>query len=369
MNTPIALIAPNKDEVSETFIEAHRKLLDGEIHFLHDGILPTKVDGKSFRKPSFQTGLWKLLPTFIYNRIKEYHNLEKSLKNYLERNKIRLVFAEFGIMGAEVLPICKEGKLPLIVHFHGYDASADEVITKYGKRYKELFDYCVNVISVSNKMTGRLIEWGCPPEKILYNPYGPADKFFSVKPDYDKGCLLSVGRFVEKKAPMLTILAFKELQLSCPSAKMIMIGDGPLLGACKWLARAYSLNIQFLGAVASADILSYFNEAFCFVQHSVTAANGDMEGMPVAILEAGAAALPVISTRHAGIPEAVLHGHTGLLVNEGEVDEMASWMIQLFKNRSVCRNMGDAARIHIKSNFSLDKHITKLNVAIHNSLR
>jgi glycosyltransferase involved in cell wall biosynthesis len=94
-----------------------------------------------------------------------------------------------------------------------------------------------------------------------------------------------------------------------------------------------------------------------FVQHSITPSYGDAEGTPVTILEAQAAGLPVVSTLHAGIREAVVHGQTGYLVEERDVEGMAEYMAQLLSDRSACIAMGERARQHIKQNYSMKRHI------------
>jgi glycosyltransferase involved in cell wall biosynthesis len=96
------------------------------------------------------------------------------------------------------------------------------------------------------------------------------------------------------------------------------------------------------------------------VQHSVTANDGDSEGTPNAVLEAGASGLPVVSTRHAGIKEAVIEMKTGLLVDEGDIDGMAQHMIRLAKDSALAASLGKTAREWISAEYSMDKSIGKL---------
>jgi glycosyltransferase involved in cell wall biosynthesis len=101
--------------------------------------------------------------------------------------------------------------------------------------------------------------------------------------------------------------------------------------------------------------------SFLLVQRSVTAFDGDSEGTPVAILEAGAAGLPVVSTSHAGISEAVENGVTGILVSEGDIESMGNAIIALAADRQLVREMGAAARKRIASRYSMDQHIGRLS--------
>jgi len=118
--------------------------------------------------------------------------------------------------------------------------------------------------------------------------------------------------------------------------------------------------VELKGIVDHARVAALMGESRVFVQHSLVPASGDTEGTPVAILEAGAAGLPVVSTRHAGISEAVIHGKTGFLVNQGDIDAMAEYLYQLLANLELASEMGKNAREHISANFSMRQSIEKL---------
>src|SRR5690606_25071997 len=149
------------------------------------------------------------------------------------------VLAQYGMMGTHILPVCKALDLPLIVHFHGHDSSRTSVIERYLERYQAMFSYPkAFIISVSHEMTKRLIALGCPENKIYYNTCGPNELFVNIKPQFSEPCIVSIGRFVEKKAPHLTILAFKAVLHQFPNAKLVYAGDGYLWDSCKDLVKA-----------------------------------------------------------------------------------------------------------------------------------
>ena len=93
--------------------------------------------------------------------------------------------------------------------------------------------------------------------------------------------------------------------------------------------------------------------------------NGDSEGTPVGIIEAMAAGLPVVSTRHAGIPDVVIENETGLLVDENNIEEMASYMLKLVENRDLAESMGQKGKVRIENHFTLDKHLETINNLIY----
>ncbi len=295
---------------------------------------------------------------------------ELALMKSFKRNKIDVAFAEYGPTAVEVLPICRKLHLPLIVHFHGFDASHKVTLTNYSKGYSEVFAYASYIIGVSRKMIKDLSALGAPEEKLVYNPCVPDDSFFSVQNDINEKKFFSVGRFVEKKAPHLTLLAFKRVMEFFPDARLFMGGDGPLLNVCKDLAGAWKMenNVVFLGKLSPAEVRRNMSDSLAFVQHSITAPDGDSEGMPVVILEAGAVGLPVISTFHAGIPDIVQDGVTGFLVKEKDVKGMAERMLLLVNDFDLAKKMGGTARKRISENFTMEMHIAKLNELIRNVL-
>jgi glycosyltransferase involved in cell wall biosynthesis len=207
---------------------------------------------------------------------------------------------------------------------------------------------------------------GCPKEKLVYNVYGPKNGFLDIKPKFTKLQFISIGRFVDKKAPYYTILAFKKVQEEFPEAKLIMAGNGSLLNMCKNLVRYYKLedSVEFTGIITPKMFMVYLKESLAFVQHSITAENGDAEGTPVAILEASAAGIAVVSTIHAGIPDVIEDGRTGLLVQEHDVMGMARNMIRLIEEPNLAQELGSKGKENIKNNFTLQRHIDVLDSLI-----
>ena len=251
----------------------------------------------------------------------------------------------------------------MIVNFHGYDASVTTILENHKEQYKELFDYAKHIVAVSKAMKEKLISLGANPEKITYTPCAPNNSFFDINPTFLENSFIAVGRFVDKKAPYYTILAFQKVLNKLPDAKLYFCGDGELYNTCRNLVNYFQLSnsIIFLGSVSAKELKGLYEKVTAFVQHSVTAFNGNMEGTPVAILEASAAGLPVVSTNHAGIPDVILHEKTGLLVNEHDVDKMAEYMIYLLENKEFAKVLGAAGRKFVKSNFTMEHHIGILN--------
>lgn len=358
----IALLSPNRNAYSETFIQMHKKLLDGRVFFYYSGNLPCALEGGLILNSRRSRMIDIIKGHFRLNRFSlEEKALIKSFKN----NKIDVVFAEYGGTGEVIVPVCKELNLPLIVHFHGFDASVRREIKK-NNYYKELFAYASSVITVSKKMSSNLEKIGCASSKIIYNPYGPREEFFDVEPKFSKQQFLFIGRFVDKKSPQYLILAINELRNEFPKIKLFMVGEGYLYNSCQNLINYLDLsrNVILLGKQDAEKIRALMSDSLALIQHSVTAIDGDMEGTPLAVLEACAAGLPVISTYHAGIPDVISHGENGYLVKEHDIKKMVSYMKLLLGNPTKAKEIGVKAKKNIKLRFNIKTHISKLNELI-----
>jgi colanic acid/amylovoran biosynthesis glycosyltransferase len=364
----LCILQGSDDFWSSSFVRAHIEYLPGEKVVLKGYYPDLKEGGRSIRylystRPKLKK-LTKLLPHWLYHKKvtlweESFEGRHDAIAGFMQQQKVDVILAEFGIHGCTMTPHAKKLGIPLVVHFHGHDAHRDPLLVDFLDRYRDMFDYASSVISVSQFMTDKLVRMGCPPEKIVFNPYGPRNSFFESHSSYDD-VLLAIGRFTDIKAPHLTVLAFQKVLQQFPQATLIMGGHGELLEACQTLAIALGIekNIQFLGPLRHEQVVPLFAKACAFVQHSVQPTYGDAEGTPVAILEAGAAGLPVVSTRHAGIQDAVIPGETGFLVEERDISGMADAMIRLLADKSLCRTMGEKAREHIRTNYNIDRHLS-----------
>lgn len=359
----IAIIVDTVDEISETFIKNHIKYLP-HYNFVFSGF-PVPLN-KMMVKPSlFNKFKYRMISKKIAKSWLQLYQ-ENQFTNEIKNNKIDIVFAEFLTNGVKVLELCKKNNLPLIVTALGYDISIESIVTKNNLLYKELFDYCQNIVIVSKHMKDKILEIGCDESKIIYSPCGPDESFFNINPNFKSKQIFALGRFVDKKGPIFTLLAFKQVLKKVPNANLVFGGEGQLWNAAKDLSYSLGMNqnVLFPGFISQDKQKEILSESIMFVQHSQKADNGDSEGTPVALLEASAASLPVVSTFHAGIPDVILNNKTGFLVKEKDVNNMAEKMIYLLENIDIARDMGKAGKKYVEKNFSLESHISDLNECI-----
>lgn len=359
----LAIFSPFETN-TETFIKAHRQL-PFRISYYSNGLVPGYLDGEG---SLIQKQYLKKIVHKVFD--KRFSFAESVLMSSLRKRKIDCILAEYGPTAASSLELIKHLKIPLIVHFHGYDISKRDTVELYGRIYQQVFQYANRIIAVSRRMVKDLVVLGCPQNKIVLDPYGPDESYFNVRSDFRNQRFISIGRFVDKKAPYYTIAAFAKVISDYPEAELWMVGDGPLLNACKNIARYFGIDnrVIFNGVLSQKDIQNALGKSIAFVQHSLVADNGDSEGAPVAIMEAQAAGLPVISTLHAGIPDIVIHGKTGLLVPEHDVSGMAESMKTILQNPEEARDLGEKGKERIREHFSLSRHLEILSKIITESV-
>ncbi|WP_034057540.1 glycosyltransferase family 4 protein [Lacinutrix jangbogonensis] len=355
----IAIFSPSQNPYSETFIQAHKNHLKDNVFYYYGSKGYIKLEGQDRLVPKALEWRYRIIRklnnySFIYIN-------EQEILTSLKKNAIDVVLIEYGTHAHELLSLLKSSDLAVVVHFHGYDASVYKTITKC-ESYKDIFSFATKIIAVSLKMKKMLLVLGCPKDKLVYNVYGPQREFEAIQPKFSKKQFVGIGRFTDKKAPYYTIMAFKEVAHKHPDALLLLAGDGVLLNMCKNIVKYYGLEnqVQFLGVISPKRYRQILEESLAFVQHSIRAKNGDMEGTPLAVLEASVAGLPVISTNHAGIPDVIEHGETGLLCKEHDVSAMANNMMQVLNDITYAQQLGNNGKQHILKHYSVARHIKNL---------
>jgi colanic acid/amylovoran biosynthesis glycosyltransferase len=267
-----------------------------------------------------------------------------------------VIHAHFGPSGFFAAPLARALKIPLIVSFHGYDASKLLKMPKWRDRYKTVFSDADCVTAVSSHMLDLLIRSGLPPSrgKVVHIGKRLEDYPYSG-PKGRVAHWLAVGRLVEKKGHADAIDAFDKA-LRNTGATLDIVGGGELLESLRAhvIQRGLEEEITFLGQIPYAEIQQRMAAADAFILSSKSARDGDSEGIPTVLIEAQAMGLPVVATRHAGIPEGIPEENHWLLAHEGNVDDIADRMSRVAKNpKTELERITRAGRIHVEQNFTL----------------
>jgi colanic acid/amylovoran biosynthesis glycosyltransferase len=139
--------------------------------------------------------------------------------------------------------------------------------------------------------------------------------------------------------------------------KYTIVGGGPLRAELEAQARSLGIgdNVRWLGSARHDHAIELLKEADVFLLPSVTGADGDQEGTPIVLMEALAHAVPVVSTRHSGIPEIVQDGESGFLVPERDAGALAQKLRLLLERPSLRHRMGAAGRTTMRREFDIGK--------------
>lgn len=276
----------------------------------------------------------------------------------IERTEPKIIHAHFAPDGAAALTLARTFQVPLIVTLHGFDVS---VRMNYAERYGVLWEHASRFLCVSDFIRQKAIEVGFPEHKLQRHYIGIDTAHFvrsNPRTNFDRGKILFVGRLVEKKGCTYLIEALQMIQQKRPDSHAVIIGDGPLRESLQQQARG--LRCQFLGSQAPYAIRQQLESAAVFCAPSVTASNGDSEGLPMVLLEAAALAVPAVSTIHSGIVDAVINGNTGLLVPERDAGALAEAIERYLDDEDFRMQCAARAVEHARQRFDLQKQTAHL---------
>jgi glycosyltransferase involved in cell wall biosynthesis len=264
----------------------------------------------------------------------------------------RLIHAHFGTDGLVALPLARALRIPLIVTLHGFEVSRSFNAmlfsgrlswSRYAMLKRRLQQGADLFIAVSEAIRAKAGAQGFPAERTIvhYNGIDLA-RFRAPAAEREPNLVLHVGRLVEKKGTRLLLDALADV----PEAKAVILGDGPLRKALERHAGARGLGerVRFLGAQPPAEVVRWMGRAALLAAPSVTARDGDSEGLPTVIIEAAAASLPALVSDHSGLPEAVIDGRSGFVVPEGDARALAARLAEMLAAPALRATMGAAAR-------------------------
>jgi len=295
-----------------------------------------------------------------------YRGEYRVLASLLARRRADLMHIYFGHTGVHLLPFIKEWNKPCVVSFHGADVALKEDIANYPEKLCQLFEAVPLVLARSQSLADRLVQMGCPPEKLRINRTGvPLDEFPFVDrqaPPDGHWRVMQACRLIPKKGVATSLRAFAIFKKDHPQAKFYIAGKGPLQPELEMLAAGLGIfkDVHFIGFLSQPKLMELYASSHLFLHPSEMPPDENQEGVPNSILEAMATGLPVAATQHGGIPEAVEHGRTGWLVPEEDHVALANAMQEITRSPRVLTEMGLRAREAVIKRFGQEAQIDQL---------
>ncbi len=317
--------------------------------------------------PKYPLAILRSLNIFKYGRRAANLELFYQIIPFLEKGPYDITHCQLGMLGPKALLLKRMGAITgkFVTSFRGYDIS--RYLHNNSGIYDELFREGDLFFPVCQYFKQRLIEEGCDEKKIMVHHSGIDCEKFKYsnrrRPKGESTKLLTIARLVEKKGVAYAIEAVARLASSGRRIKYDVIGgDGGLRSDLEQLIEDLGVwaYVRLLGWENHDEVLRSLQNAHILVTPSVTATNGDQEGIPNVIKEAMALGLPVISTLHSGISELVEDGVSGFLVPERDVDSLADRLAYLIDHPERWPEMGRQGRNIVKKHYDINKLNDKL---------
>lgn len=276
-----------------------------------------------------------------------------------------LIHAHFGTDGLIALPLARKLGVPLVTSLRGHEVNRRGLLLsgrlswmRYAVGRKRLMREGDLFLTVSAALRERALAQGFPGDRTHVHYNGVDLNRFSPARDDDGETILHVGRLVEKKGTALLVRALTTV----PSGTLTIIGEGPMRASLERLALQLGIDerVRFLGAQPPEIVAQWMRRAALLAVPSLTARDGDAEGLPNVAVEAAASGLPVVGSDHAGIPEAVIDGQTGFIIAEGEVEPLATRITELLGDVDLRRRMGAAGRAQAEIRFDFARQMQLL---------
>ena len=295
------------------------------------------------------------------------------LTRRLRERRSDVVHGHFGHHAWRLAKTARDQRIPLIASFYGLDVDyVPNVHPRWRRRYRELFATASRVLVLGPWMASRLVALGCSPDRIQVHHLGVdvAGIPFRARAPGERGPvrILVAAAFREKKGIPDAIRAAARLAAQ-RDVELTIIGDSQndrsvgverarIIAAID--VTGMTARTRLLPMMSHPRLMSEAIEHDIFLSPSRTATSGDTEGTPMALVEMAAAGLPIVSTRHADIPEVVRDGETGLLADEGDVSGIAERLDWLVRDPERSLAMAIAARRRVEDEFDADRQAARL---------
>lgn len=279
----------------------------------------------------------------------------RQITNLMTRENAALLHIFFGSSAIHLLPVIRNSPVPVVVSFHGSDVAGAMTGLSYRKALAEMFARVVLVPCRSQHLADQVRSLGCPEDKIrvMRAVLPPIIKRQITPPTNGAWSVVQAGRMVPKKGMVTSLRAFAKFHHHFPNATFTIAGEGPLKETLIEHVTELGLtdSVEFCGFLSQEELAGKFEKTHLYLHPSETV-EGDVEGVPNALLEAMAHGIPSVATWHGGIPEAVEDNKSGLLCEERQPDQLAESLLRLARDPALYAKISEGAAQRIAETFS-----------------
>jgi len=311
--------------------------------------------------------LWAYLESPLY-----FLAARRALERLVRREGIEMIHAHWILPNGYVASrVGRATGVPYAVTLHGSDVFMAERNPLFGAMARQALAGAAHVTSCSGELRTRLLRIGGEEhgDKILLVPNGteplsPAESgagsvssgSLPVDLPADARAIVAVGRLVDKKGFTHLVDAVPRIVERVPEARVVIGGGGPLERPLRQQAERLGVGdrVLFTGALSHDRVLALLAAAEVVVMPSVRDPRGNVDGLPIVVLEAMAAGRPVVATDVSGIPMAIEHDRSGLLVPERDPGALADAVLALLDDPERARALGDRARERVRTELNWD---------------
>jgi colanic acid/amylovoran biosynthesis glycosyltransferase len=271
-----------------------------------------------------------------------------------------ILHCQFGQLGIEVAQLrrCRVLSGALVTSFRGTDAM--KIASQKPHLFRHLFSAGDRFLAVSGVIKDRLIELGCPGDRIEILRSGVDLSTFGYREPgvfCEPVRLVTIGRLAPNKGIGYALEAVRELLDAGQKVQYRIVGDGPvrqdLIDTVERLE--VESSVVFVGAVSSDQVAAILRESDILIAPSITGPQGEQEGLPNSLKEAMACGVLAIGTRIGGIPELIEHGVSGFLVPEKDATAIAECIESILRHQEGVSTIAMRAREKVEQYFDLGR--------------
>lgn len=256
---------------------------------------------------------------------------------------VRVVHVHHGFAVNRAINLASVLEVPIVASFWGYDVTA---LARADPRHYERATTQLDCVITPSRYLARIVEaLGFSPEVMRVIPGSVDTRFFSPSPIPRRAVVAFVGRFVEKKGVQILLDAWVQVRSRVPHARLVLLGfgdDPPQPDATRGVE-----VVQADPTRPRQQVRELLASCRVYVSPSRTAANGDSESQHIGNLESMSSNRPVVTTSHAAIPEFVADRENGLVVDEGNADQLAAAIVSLLTDYQLCVALAAEAARHV----------------------